>query len=142
MNYCKNVLYLTYFVDFPAILTPPWWFRTFFNANSESRAIFSTHGWCPNLIPKLFQYLNNDLLWTNSIFQRLFFEAAILNSCVNETQFWWRIPNALENSRILISRRIAHDSIICYKVWNSKESLGLLDINGLNIKDINQIYFS
>ena len=40
--------------------------------------------------------------------------------------------STLEDRRILISRRIAHDSIIFYKVRNTKENLGHLGVNKLN----------
>ena len=41
--------------------------------------------------------------------------------------------STLENSRIPISRRCAHDSIIFYKAQISKENLGLLRVNRLTL---------
>ena len=40
--------------------------------------------------------------------------------------------STLDNSRIPISRRIARNSIIFYKVRNLKDNLGLLGVNELN----------
>ena len=63
--------------------------------------------------------------------------------------YWIPVPKKLnsgngfgkstrENSRISIPRRIVYDSIILYKVRNSKENLGLLGVNGLRPEIISQ----